>query len=292
MKTILCPATAGAGDRGGDGRRRRAASAGLREARCRPRTADGQHRASRGCDHVRQRTAFALPFTQQTSQAAFLLANLQPGDNDAAILDAVAFAIERLRDQPTRFRRAIVLLSETVDQSSKTSLRDALRLIGNTNTAVYSFGFSSARDAVKHENSKFNRPDEPGPVHGCFSKDGTDAEYVGHYGKQALDCISELAPPLRIGTMAYLAADEGLRRNTSQSIAELTGGMFRHFENGRDLTAGLSLLARDLPNYYVLSFRPFALTPGPHALRLAMKDRPSLSVTYRTEYWLDSDSGQ
>ena len=233
-----------------------------------------------------------LPFTPQTSQAAFQLANLQPGDNDAAILDALAFAIGQLRDQPTRFRRAILLLSETVDQSSKTSLGDALRLIGNTNTAIYNFGFSSARDAVKHENSKFNRPEEPGPAHGCFSRDGTDAEYVGHYGKQVLDCISELAPPLRIGTMAYLAAHEGLRRNTSQSIAELTGGMFHHFENGRDLEAGISLLARDLPNYYVLSFRPSALTPGPHALRLTMKDRPSLSVTYRTEYWLDSKSGQ
>lgn len=231
-----------------------------------------------------------LPFTSQTSQAAFQLANLQPGDNDAAILDALAFAIGQLRDQPTRFRRAILLLSETVDQSSTTSLGDALRLIGNTNTAVYSFGFSSARDAVKHENSKFNRPDEPGPAHGCFSKDGADAEYSGHYGKQVLDCISDLAPPLRIGTMAYLAGHEGLRRNTSQSISELTGGMFRHFENGRDLEAGLSLLARDLPNYYVLSFRPVALTPGPHALRLTMKDRPSLSVTYRTEYWLDSES--
>jgi VWFA-related protein len=229
------------------------------------------------------------PFTSQTMRAAYQLANLQPGDNDAAILDAVVFAITQLREQPPQFRRAILLLSETVDQSSTTSLGDALRLIGTTNTAVYSFGFSSARDAVKHENSKFNRPTEPGPEHGCFSRDGADAEYSGHYGKQVLDCISMLAPPLRLGTMAYLAAHEGLRRNTSQSIAELTGGMFRPFKNGKDLEADLSLLAKDMPNYYILSFRPSELTPGPHALRLAMKDRPDLSVIYRTGYWLESN---
>jgi VWFA-related protein len=229
-----------------------------------------------------------LPFTPQTSRAAFQLANLEPGDNDAAILDAIAFAIEKLRQQPERFRRAILLLGETVDLSSTTSLGDTLKLIGSTNTAVFSFGFSSTRSAVMHENSKFNRPNEPGPDHGCFSREGADAEYSGHYGRQVLDCISDLAPPLRIGTMAYLAAHEGLRRNTSQSIAQLTGGMFHHFENAHDLEAGLNLLAREEPNYYILSFRPSALTPGPHALHLEMKDRPKLSVNYRTEYWLDS----
>jgi VWFA-related protein len=227
-------------------------------------------------------------FTPETSKAAYQLANLQPGDNEAAILDAVAFAIAQLREQPSRFRRAILLLSETVDQSSTTSLGDALRLIGTTNTAVYSFGFSSGRDAVKHENSKFNRLTEPGPAHGCFSRNGADAEYSGHYGKQVLDCISDLAPPLRFGTMAYLAAHEGLRRNTSQSIAELTGGMYRPFKNGKELEQDLSVLAKDLPNYYILSFRPTELTPGPHALRLAMKDRPDVNVIYRTGYWLDS----
>jgi len=202
----------------------------------------------------------------------------------------VAFAIGQLREQPSRFRRAILLLSETVDQNSSISLGDTLRLIGTTNTAVYSFGFSTARDAAKHENSKFNRPSEPGPAHGCFSRDGADAEYSGHYGKQVLDCISDLAPPLRFGTMAYLAAHEGLRHNTSQSIAELTGGMFRHFENRKQLEAALSLLAKDMPNYYILSFRPTELTPGPHALRVAMKDRPNLTVFYRTGYWLGEES--
>ena len=227
------------------------------------------------------------PFTAETPRAAYRLANLEVGDNDAAILDAAAFAIEQLQQQPSRFRRAILLLSETLDRSSSTSFSDALRLIGTNIVAVYSFGFSSARDAVKHEKSKFNRPTEPGPVHGCFSKEGTDAEYVGHYGKQVLDCISMLAPPVRFGTMAYLAASQGMRRNTAQSIAELTGGMYRGFKDGKDLEADFSILARDMPNYYILSFRPTELTPGAHALRLAMKDRPYLTVSYRTGYWLD-----
>jgi hypothetical protein len=92
--------------------------------------------------------------------------------------------------------------------------------------------------------------------------------------------------------MAYLAAHEGLRHNTSQSIAELTGGMFRPFTNAQSLEKDLNILTRQMPNYYVLSFRPSVLSPGPHALHLEMRDRPNLSVFYRTGYWLDPEGSQ
>ena len=92
-----------------------------------------------------------LPFTPNTAAASQQLATLHEGDPGAAILDGVAFAVAQLRGQPTRYRRAILLLSETIDQGSRTSLSDALRLISDTNTTIYSFGFSSTRSAVLHE---------------------------------------------------------------------------------------------------------------------------------------------
>ena len=96
------------------------------------------------------------------------------------------------------------------------------------------------------------------PRHGCFSREGADAEYEGHYGKQVLDCISQLAPPLRLATMTFLAARNALRTNTAESIAQLTGGEFFHFHDAKDLKAGLIAVSNDVPNYYVLSFRPRA----------------------------------
>src|SRR6202035_1996394 len=151
-----------------------------------------------------------MPFTPTTADASQQLAGLNEGDQGAAILDGIALAIAQLRVQPPRFRRAILLLSETIDQGSKTTLDETLRLISDTNTAMYSFGFSSTRSAVSHEASKFNGS-EPGPAHGCFSKQGADPEYDGHYSKQVLDCISQLAPPLRLATMTFLAARTALR---------------------------------------------------------------------------------
>jgi VWFA-related protein len=232
-----------------------------------------------------------LPFTPNTADATRQLANLPQGNPGASILDGVAFAVEQLRAQPPSYRRAILLLSETLDQGSTTTLTDALRLISDTNTTMYAFAFSSTHSAVHHEASKFNRG-EPGPQHGCFSKDGADAEYEGHYSKQVLDCLSELAPPIRLATMAFVSARNALRTNTAESIAQLTGGEFFHFHNIKDLKAGLVSVSNDVPNYYVLSFRPTSLTPGLHALHLETKDRPQLVLKSRSEYWIENDATQ
>jgi VWFA-related protein len=232
-----------------------------------------------------------MPFSPDTADATHALATLDKGANGAAILDGIAFAVRQLRMQPMQYRRAILLFSETVDQGSLTNLDEALRLISDSNTAMYSFSFSSTRAAVSHEASKFNS-NTPGPAHGCFSRQGSDPEYDGHYSKQVLDCISQLAPPLRLATMAFLSARGALRTKTAESIAQLAGGESHHFRNAKDLKGGLIALSNDLPNYYVLSFRPTAPTPGIHALHVEMKGRSQLVLNSRREYWIEEQAGQ
>jgi VWFA-related protein len=229
-----------------------------------------------------------LPFTPDTEDASRQLATLAEGDQGAAILDGLAFGLEQLRMQPARYRRAILLLSETIDQGSKTTLDDALRLASETNTTIYSFGFSSTRSAVAHEASKLNGG-KPGPAHGCFSRTGVDAEYEGHYSKQVLDCLSQLAPPLRLATMAFLTARNGLRKNTAESLAELAGGEFHPFHNAKDLKAGLIAVSNDIPNFYVLSFSPTTPAPGLHALRVESRGNSLLEMKHRQAYWIDEN---
>jgi VWFA-related protein len=232
-----------------------------------------------------------MPFTARTGDVAQQLSSLSEGDQGTAILDSVAFAVAQLQTQPANHRRAILLLSETIDHGSKTTLNEALRLISNTNTAMYTFAFSSTRAAVSHEASKFTN-DTPGPAHGCFSREGADPEYEGHYSKQVLDCISQLAPPVRLATMAFLTARNSLRNKTAESIAELAGGEFFRFHNAKDLRANLIAVSNDVPNYYVLSFRPTSVTPGLHALHVETRDRRGLVVKARREYWIDDDSAR
>ena len=55
-------------------------------------------------------------FTTQIDAAASAIVALKQGDNDAAILDSLGFAVGLLRDQPPEYRRAILLVSETLDR--------------------------------------------------------------------------------------------------------------------------------------------------------------------------------
>ena len=116
-------------------------------------------------------------FTPNTNAAEHAIQELiadDSGDNGAAILDSIGFAVNLLRKQPAEYRRAILLVSETNDHGSKLRLDDALREIGDTNTVIYSFGFSSSRDELVNGSAKALADPTPGPAHGCMSRDPND----------------------------------------------------------------------------------------------------------------------
>ncbi|HET8887465.1 MAG TPA: VWA domain-containing protein [Candidatus Angelobacter sp.] len=238
-------------------------------------------------------------FTPDTDAAAETIAGLPEGDTGAAILDALNFGIQLLRYQPPAYRRAVLLFSETADSGSQTSLADAVRAVEDTNTAIYSFGFSSTQAAVKHEASKLPAPggtansNEPYQPGGCMSKDpNADPDAHGNRATQALDCAGDLIPPLRLARIAFLAAKDGLKRNVPESVAQLTGGEYFAFKDTKTLAQHLITISNDVPNYYFLSFRPQSLQPGFHALELKIKNRPAYRVRARKGYWVDSAAEQ
>jgi VWFA-related protein len=234
-------------------------------------------------------------FTPDTDVAVRTIGNLQEGGPGAAILDALNFGINLLRQQPPEYRRAVLLFSETLDDGSQTSFEEAIRTVDDTNTAIYSFGFSSTKIALKHEGSKLPRPggtpysDTPYPKGGCMSHDpDADSDAQGKRNVQALDCASDLIPPLRLGRMAYIAARDGLQRNVPESVAQLTGGEYFAFKDATTLSRHLITISNDAPNYYVLSFHPHSPVPGLHALNLKLKDRPGFQLSARNSYWVDA----
>jgi len=221
---------------------------------------------------------------------------LDPGDNQAAVLDAIVYAVNLLRQQPTTYRRAILLLSQTSDNGSETSLVDALHAISDTNTVMYSVGFHTTGTESRKEAAKFS-DDTPGPQHGCFSRDmGTDADGnpikpKESAGSQDLNCVEELLPPLRLAHIAEIAARNALRRNVSESVAHLTGGEYFEFKDVKTLDRDLFTIANHIPNRYVLSFQPRSPTPGFHSIVLKLRDESHLSVEARNGYWVNTDDG-
>ena len=235
-------------------------------------------------------------FTPDLNFIGKSLSDLDTGDKGGAVLDAITFSVDLLRKQPPRYRRAILLLSETLDQGSHTSLVDALRAISDTNTVIYSVGFNSTRSQIREEASKLNS-DEPGPAHGCFTRDkdaeGNAIAPTDEAGRpvsratQNFDCFAELLPPLRLAKIAELAARNGLRRNISSSVARLTGGESFKFKDVKTLQKDLFTISNHIPNRYVLSFHPQSPEPGFHQLTLQLRSVAGLSVEARNGYWVE-----
>jgi VWFA-related protein len=239
-------------------------------------------------------------FTPDLDAAGATLHDLDPGDKGAAILDGLKFSVDLLRRQPPAYRRAILLVSETIDHGSQTQMEDALRAISDTNTAIYSLGFSSGKaDAANygyHElpvhktEGGFGLGNAyPNPPHGCMGKD-PNPDATQNKAVQAYDCLTQLIPPLALAKMAAIRAADGLQRNVPETVAQLTGGEYFKFENSRSLVRSLLTISNHMPNRYVLSFQPQSPHPGFHSVELRLRDRPSLRVTARSGYWADSDA--
>jgi len=245
------------------------------------------------------------------------------GDHGAAILDGLGFSVELLRKQPAGNRRAILLVSETRDRDSKLAVGAAVRLLSETNTAIYTLAVSTAYADVSKYGAK-NLPTKrmplppkhgqlpasaiqagsggvPGGVAGALatgiafenptpnSSGGClkDPDAKGTSVSKGYDCLAQLAPPLAAARIAVIAASESIRQNIPETVARLTGGEYFALGDERTMERTLSTIANHLPNHYVLSFQPHTPHKGMHTLTLRLRDLSGLSVKSRAAYWVE-----
>ena len=232
-------------------------------------------------------------FTPDTDQAANGIAALikdNNGDSGAATLDSLGFSVDLLRRQPLEYRRAILLISESHDRGSRLSLGAALHAISDTNTTIYAIGFSSTAADTGKEAAKISQPDKPGPAHGCMSRDPNDpnVNLNQNPAAQAFDCLALLAPPLRLATIAFVAARDSLERNIPESVARLTGGEYFKYGSEKNLERDLHTISNHIPNRYILSFQPQSPHPGFHAIELKAPAYAGLEISARNGYWADT----
>ncbi|UWZ86703.1 VWA domain-containing protein [Occallatibacter riparius] len=267
------------------------------------------------------------PFTSDVDQAARALRGLRPGcgrqhhfdncawptaihdvplgDNGAAILDSLAYAVNLLRVEPPSYRRAILLISETLDRGSQTTIEQAVRAITESNTTIYSIGFSTAKSEASHYAARqlptqpSGRPSgilslenhHPNPPNGCMGKDpNPDPDAPLSRWSQFYDCMGQLLPPLTFAKMAAIATGDSLQKNVPATVARLTGGEYFKLGNEKSLERDLAAISNRLPNRYALSFHPQSPRAGLHTLRLSLPGYSGLEVTARTSYWAEASA--
>jgi VWFA-related protein len=233
-------------------------------------------------------------FTPDIDKVSSTIEHMDPGDGGGGIFDGLALAVEMLAKQPPKYRRAILLISETVDHGSKLKVAEALRTISDSNTAIYSLAFSSTRTELGRAGSS-NLPHgsgvaEPGPSGGCMADD-PDKEPNPNQTKtkRALDCAGILLPPILLVRAAIRAAINGLKQNVPETVARVSGGEYYKFSDEKGLQRDLTAIANHMANRYVLSFHPQAPHPGFHAIGVSLREYKGVKLQARNGYWVDED---
>jgi VWFA-related protein len=205
---------------------------------------------------------YAWDFTPKVEEIENGFRQPDPGDGGAAILDAVNYGIDLLSKQPPNDRRLILLISQTHDDNSHVRAEEIIRRLGENNITIECLTFSPEKAWLKdqftkprHENAPYQLSPALPPVLHTFN----------------------LGEPLGVAFRA-------MRKDTSATVAALSGGESLPFASKAELEQQLAILTNHLAATYTLSFSPSSKQPGFHALQLRIAGHPELQVSARTSY--------
>ena len=193
------------------------------------------------------------------------LSNLQPGDNGAAILDAITYSIKLLREQPDDRLRVLLLISETRDHGSRAKVEDTVAAVGQANATLYALAFSPGLSNILDTGRGLNTPLNP-------------------------KAKNEMHPTVDFLDLAYRAA-QAMRKNVPSTVTAMTGGEYELFTSHKNFDARMNDFTNHLHNRYLLSFAPVQPHPGLHQLRVRLRDSNKGSILARTRYWAQ-DAGK
>ncbi len=198
----------------------------------------------------------ARNFTTDGSLISADLATLEAGDSGAAILDAIAYAIELLKHEPDDRLRVLLLVSENHDHGSRIKIDDAVAAIGQANTTMYALAFS------------------PGVSNILDTARGTNKDEM-HGGVNFID-------------LAYRAA-QAMRKNVPSTMAAMTGGECESFTSRKKFESKMNDFTNHMHSRYLLSFAPQDPKPGLHQIRVRLKQAGDAVVLARTSYWAGAE---
>jgi len=190
-------------------------------------------------------------FTEDAARVSERLKKLTPGDDGAAILDAVRYSVKLLESRPKGRRRILLLISESRDHGSRTTTFPGIfQQLAVSNTLVCSLTFSPLR-----------------------------SEFVEDLRATPSDEKFDLLVPLR-------ASIGMLRKSAAEGVADVMGGESRKFKDKVNFDAAFASVANDIRGRYLLSFQPRHPRPGPHSIRVHLRNpRRDLVLRARSQYW-------
>lgn len=224
-------------------------------------TANSPHRV--GLVEFDSQPEYTWSFTSNIDGLTEGFTHPDPGDDGAAILDAVSYGIDLLRKEPRGYRRVILLLSQTHDEGSQARADEVIRSLGENNITIECVSFSPGKEWLK-EQLKHQQPE--------------NKPYQLSPNLPPLLHTFNLGEPL-------VVAFKAMQKDTAAEIAALSGGESLPFGSKAELDQQLAALANHFAETDTLSFRPTSKQPGFHSLQLQIAGHPEYHVSARTSYW-------
>ena len=207
----------------------------------------------------------------------------RPGeDKQACLLDAVHEAIERLRAAPPA-RRVLLLISESRDRGSETTLEAATVEAQAAGVAIYALNYSALKTAFTSKlpvagARRALKPKTPQDALGWVN--GMPPGKYNPWPKrlppeQQVDAVGA------IGEMVRLA-----KTNTTEALTKATGGTTLGFSRQRSLEDAILKFGAGLHSQYVISFAPDNPSPGYHRIEVRVGRPGETVVRARPGYWL------
>ena len=200
--------------------------------------------------------ALTRNFTPDEALVDADLGNLEPGDDGAAILDAIGYSIHLLRNESEDRQRVLLLVSETRDHGSRVKIEDAVAAVGQANAVMYGLAFS------------------PGISNILDTGRGTNT--------------AEMHPGVNFLDLAYQAG-QAMRKNVPRTVTAMTGGEYELFTTRKKFEVRMNDFTNHLHSRYLLSFVPSDPHSGLHRVRVRLKDPSNGTVLARTSYWAEGD---
>jgi VWFA-related protein len=192
-------------------------------------------------------------FTGDATLVNKAIKGLRPGDNGAAILDALQYSANLLNQQPQGRLRVLLLISETRDHGSRIAkLDNVVSAVGEGNTVVYALAFSPAISNVLDTERGTNQDD--------------------------MNAGPDLLAPLFLLRQAF-------RKNTPKAVASMTGGEYELFDTQKSFETHLNDFTNHLHSRYLLSFQPKDPHSGLHELKVQLREATKGTVLARGSYW-------
>jgi len=189
------------------------------------------------------------------------VSDLRPGDDGAAILDAIHYAMGLLKKEADDRLRVLLLISETRDHGSRMKIENSVAAVGEANALFYALRFSPALSNILDTGRGNNTSLKPGP--------------------------NEMHPDLNFLDLAYRTA-QAMRRNVPETVTRMTGGEYELFATRKRFDTHMNDFTNHLRGRYLLSFTPRNPHPGLHRLGVKLAERNQSTVLARTSYWVES----